>query len=575
MSRPLLKCVTGNVTEKISLLKREIAKLQREIDGADHYSDAQYIRDFLREFRSYLRPSCPEELDTEIAASDLILIGDYHALPQSQLFQAELLERLAAKGERMVLCVEMVYSQNQRALDRWLAGQMKEKEFLARIRYDSEWGYDWSSFKKVFEVARQHGIPIFGIDSPPRNDLRYIHRRDRSIAAKIVEIAAQNSGCRVLVAIGESHLASRHLPAKIARMLQEQGVQKKTLVILQNVDDIFWKLSCEGKEDSTVVQLSDGKFCVFNASPFRKYEAYFQLLQRWQSEEVDEEEVDLTSTLYSLIDAVLEFVKINKHTFRLSQEGLRGKAMVDAFPEIYSLHNLENFRGALRHAGFSKREMNDLLHHVRQKGSCYIPRLNAIYLGQFNLVHGAEEAAHFVHFACKGELLAGFHRRRRFRHDLFYIQVLEEALAYFGSKLIEPGRSHFRESLFWNHEVDGKRHSVAVSGLSWRDFQFIGRFLALHKDLEARSSRYSEVPAEILQGIQSCGKKYHYLIHELGYLLGEQIYDGYLQGEISRDEIRKMFFQRFEESGSALKTYLKLAERLAPCSMEPEAAARA
>jgi len=63
---------------------------------------------------------------------------------------------IAARSGEVVLCLEMVYTRNQKILDRFMAGQIGEAEFLKGIRYELDWGYDWNSFRRLFDAAREN-----------------------------------------------------------------------------------------------------------------------------------------------------------------------------------------------------------------------------------------------------------------------------------------------------------------------------------------------------------------------------------------------------------------------------------
>ncbi|MCI0658932.1 MAG: hypothetical protein L0170_17915, partial [Acidobacteria bacterium] len=84
----------------------------------------------------------------------------------------------------------------------------------------------------------------------------------------------------------------------------------------------------------------------------------------------------------------------------------------------------------------------------------------------------------------------------------------------------------------------------------------------LHKKFETHYTEYEEVPQEILRGIRSEPKRMNILVHELGYFLGQQIYDGYHAGAITRREISDLFKKKFVDTGSALRAYLDLVEKL-------------
>jgi len=72
------------------------------------------------------------------------------------------------------------------------------------------------------------------------------------------------------------------------------------------------------------------------------------------------------------------------------------------------------------------------------------------------------------------------------------------------------------------------------------------------------------VPEAILAGVRAEPRRANILIHELGYFLGQQIHDAYRAGVIDRREIARLFRTSFRDTGSALRTYLDLTERVRP-----------
>ncbi len=273
---------------------------------------------------------------------------------------------------------------------------MDEEEFLHRIRYRQEWGYDWNGFRQIFEVARMNGIPVIGIDCEPRNGFRFIRRRDNYAAEKIVDIKIHHPDAKIFVVIGESHLAPSHLPARVKKAMGRAAKRTRSVVVLQNLEEIYWQLAENGKEQEEVVSLGEDRFCVFNTSPLAKYESYRQTIEKWREDD-DGDYIDLTPTTYRMIDTLLRFLRIDKYTTCVQDGGSSCiEYLVDQYPEVYSWEDAPIFRKMLQRAGISKRESQGILKHVQQHGSYYSPRINAILIGQFNLVHGGEETAHFV-----------------------------------------------------------------------------------------------------------------------------------------------------------------------------------
>jgi len=562
-SHPPLTTPSPQIREEIALQRATVARLKKDILGVDRNARKKYIREFHDEFSRIEGPSSFDDLVIACYKSDIVYVGDYHALPASQEFAARLLREIADRSREVVLCVEMVYARSQKILDRYMAGQIDDAEFLKGIRYDLDWGYDWQSFRKIFAMAREHRLPVYGIDSEPRSGLRYINKRDAHAAARLADIVQARPRAKIVVVIGESHLARNHLPGKVTTLLKARGLERRGVIVVQNLEEIYWQLAERGQEQVDVVSLGPDRFCHFNTSPIAKYEAYRQALEVWQGDAEDQEDVDLSSTVYSMIDTILKFLRVDKYTQVVRHPGRAREFLVDAYPDVYSGLSDKELKHLLRGHKFSEDEVAEITGHVSERGSCYIPRINAILIGQLNVMHAGEEAAHFVNLTLKGETYEGTPREMP-QHDLFYTGVLEEALGFFGSKLLDPSRNHFFETELYQYYRKDKATIERETRFSYEDFNAIIDFVLLHKKFEQNYDKYDEVPPEILAGIRSEPRRGNILIHELGYFLGQQIHDAYRAGVLDRRDIAALFRRSFRESGSSLKAYLDLTERVRP-----------
>jgi len=553
---------TPQLKEEIAFHRRMVSLLKREIFQVDRNSKSKYIREFVEEFRRFDELSSYDDLVIECFKADVIYVGDYHALPSSQSFTAHLLKEVASRSRRAILAVEMVYGRNQRVLDRWMAGEIDDDQFKRRIRYDLDWGYSWDGFKQVFEAARDYGLKVFGIDCPPRNGLRYIRKRDKYAARRIVDIFLKNPRAKIFVMIGESHLAGGHLPHEVRAELEKHNLEKRSVRVLQNLEDVYWQLVEQRQEHRDVVLLAPSTYCTFNASPIAKYEAYRQTINSWHTESAEEDDLDLTPTIHSMIDTILRFLSIDKYKKCLRRSGDCIEFLVDYYPEVYSRVDSSTLKALLTPDLFSRREIADIKRQIKRSGSCYIPRINSIFIGEFSLVHGGEEAAHFVNLALRGDEIEG-RPAARSRPDAFYRAVMEEALGFFGSKLIDPSRNHFFETDLYEFHRKDRDFIEANTGYTYDQFNRIIGFILLHKKLETRYAEFGEIPPLIQEGVRTRDSRmFSILTHELGYYLGQQIYDGYHAGLIDRRLLKDLFHQRFDEEGSALKAYLSLVEML-------------
>src|SRR5580700_5360117 len=220
---------TANLRSRRSAAQlHALARVEREIRAQDSHHRRRYLREFNEAYRSYDSVLDAAQIQSALHAADVVLIGDYHALPAAQRNAAALMEQRALAGDRpVVLGVETIFARDQHILDEWWRRDIDENELRQRIRFDLDWGYDWAPFHELLVTARDHAEALYGLDCMPREDLRKIGARDRHAASKIGEIRERHPEAVIFVLFGESHLAPAHLP----RALQQQMPEAKTLTV--------------------------------------------------------------------------------------------------------------------------------------------------------------------------------------------------------------------------------------------------------------------------------------------------------------------------------------------------------
>src|SRR3954469_1778878 len=239
-----------------------LAGVEREIRAQDSHNRRKYLREFNEAFKRYESVLSREQLQETLRAADVILIGDYHALPAAQRCAALLLEQRALAGDRpVILGLETIFARDQHIVDEWWRREIEESELRQRIRFDLDWGYDWAPFYELLVTARENADALYGLDCMPREDLRKIGARDRHAAIKISEIRERHPEAAIFVLFGESHLAPAHLPS----LVREQLPSAKIRTVLQNNDALYWRAAGEKADRVEAVRVNDDVICVFNA----------------------------------------------------------------------------------------------------------------------------------------------------------------------------------------------------------------------------------------------------------------------------------------------------------------------
>jgi len=72
-----------------------------------------------------------------------------------------------------------------------------------------------------------------------------------------------------------------------------------------------------------------------------------------------------------------------------------------------------------------------------------------------------------------------------------------------------------------------------------------------------RERAYGAEPAPAFSG-----RKYEYVAEQLGYLTGNDLYNAYLEGDLTTAALRRLFLTHIEEPGVAREAYVQLGTRL-------------
>jgi len=534
-----------------------LASVEREIRSYDHAGGRKYLRDFYDAYRTYDSVLDSHQVRTAVTEAEIALVADYHALPGSQRYLASLIRDPIVHRRPIVLGIETIFSRDQHILDEWWRREIDEAELRQRIRYDLDWGYEWEPFFELLSAARDHAVGLYGLDCMPREDLRKIGARDRHAAAKLSDIRRRHPEALVLVLFGESHLAPAHLPQQIRQALPEDHV----ITVLQNVDALYWNAAGERTDHVEAVRVADDVFCVFNATPLEKYEHYRLYLNRCLRNEGGAP--DLGPTVYNLIEGLVRFLEINSYSAHNTTQPL---LLVDSMPEVYSRSSDALLRRLLSRKGFSPAQRRVMLQRVKQRGSAYLPQLNAFYLRRFDMATATEDATRFLHHACRGlpDRIQAGSALTRSPEDAFFAETIENALACFGSRILHPARPAFRDADLCEMYELTREDLEQQSSLSYADLIEILDFLCWHRQAaeSGRASRLRPAGPDWTRVLSFTGRKREYVADRLGMLLGNDLYDAYIEGRIGAAALRRIFLTHLEEPGAARTAYANLNARL-------------
>ncbi|MEW5737357.1 MAG: ChaN family lipoprotein [Myxococcota bacterium] len=515
----------SSLTLQRSLFQHQQRQIDQRVQGASRAFRAYEAR-YRRATRSYRRVIELDEVHARIAQADVVHVGDYHTLRLAQQTYLELVQRALKGRRRVALALEFVEGRHQATLDAYLAGRLKSGAFLERIGHPYRGPFDiWPGFEPILALARRHRLEVAAVDRRAEGP-RSLELRDAYAAERIAKVARAADRPLVLSLIGQFHVAPGHVPRLVARALGE--TTRRQLVVYQNAEGAWWRLAKAGlAETARAVELSEDEVCLFSASPV--------VCQRSFLDYVEAESGDEPLTESGLAQT---FRHLARDIGRLT--GVKvGAALAEV--AVLTASDLDAVEKLRRRGRFTAAQLSQLERHVLSRESAWIPRARAAWLASLSLNHAAEEAAHCVRFLAVGDAM----QRERPREEAFWARCLEEALGFFGSRLVNPARrctsledwaAHFQRGA-------GEAHRVAAFVLAIT--------AALPEEPRASRALWPRSPLSLFNGVS----------HALGYLLGDALARAFSKGQVSRAEVRALFEDPFEDPHATFRAWVN---RLSP-----------
>ncbi|MCP4745189.1 MAG: ChaN family lipoprotein [Desulfobacteraceae bacterium] len=110
------------------------------------------------------RPISFEELVAQLHQTDIIYIGEQHTNIHHHEIQLAVIKALQEKGLCLSLGMEMFDRTYQQKLDQWVSGNWDWQTFLKQVHWYANWRYDDSLYEGILKYAREHRIPIIGLN---------------------------------------------------------------------------------------------------------------------------------------------------------------------------------------------------------------------------------------------------------------------------------------------------------------------------------------------------------------------------------------------------------------------------
>jgi len=457
-------------------LQMELVRQQKRL-MKEYIEQTPELERFYEEYRQELQRfsvlSYPRELLERVAASQIVYVGDFHTLVQSQKFLVRLIEQLHKAPEvaqrKLVVAMEAFPASRQQEVDQYLRGDLLFDEFLSAVDYRRTWSFAPDGYKAILDTCHDLGVRVLAVNTFPRRKEDDLERRDAAAARLICRAHVADPEALIVVFFGDLHIATSHLPGRVVDLLGKQHITIRDLIVYLNSETIYWQLAKGGLEYLVnVVKVDSRRFCAINATPLAKYDSYLRFVEGLvdDDDEDDGEEGFLAGSVV-VEDQVRDLaIRIGEYLGLADIKLCEVELVPAALGELADGELARSLKPAPEEAPI-------VAASIRSRHPIFVGN-DRLLLHRFSL-NGAADAAARV-------LLRSLGWKPYFERteESFYYNVMFEALAFFGSKVINPKRTIRREADLEQLVLRTMRPRSRVRAKSGPDVRFVARYVLPH-----------------------------------------------------------------------------------------------
>ena len=447
-------------------------------------------------------PLEPIDVFGSLRGDGVIVVGDYHPLSQSKEALLTILENTSHPIS--------------------LALSLGNDSSIDLDADQADWPFSIEPWRPLVECAKRRGFPVFSFGF--KGNYKSSRSEKYHLWAERLRTFYRENPSLVLAIVGEKHAFVDDFP----RVLSTYSIAHEVKSLFLADSRIYWSALNYGLDPfESAYSFEDASISVLPCHPLDKPNSYlawlmgeevfhFRALGSWAS----------NSSYWSNRKEVFNrsFSKLIDY-FELPNTRIEP-------PIVYQPEDIEELSSLYERLSFE--ESRALLKHIASNQSFSSARKNYLYLSRHSKCHLAEELTHVIHSFFSPPPIGDLEVEHR-----FYQEAVREALAFFGSKVIDPQRvCPSVEDLI--EQMTSNDIHVSLSAL-----------LALNDHLREGGSILS-APKNLSDDASSM------LAHFSGYRLGEELWKACIFGRISPIEVSKLLKIPMETLPEAQTIYEKL-----------------
>jgi uncharacterized iron-regulated protein len=104
------------------------------------------------------------QMIADIKKADVVFVGEVHNMSEHHRDELAIIRAFHESDTPLTVGLEMFRADSQNALDSWVRGKLSLEQFLPY--YYDNWHAAWPLYREIFWYARDHEIPLIGLNVP-------------------------------------------------------------------------------------------------------------------------------------------------------------------------------------------------------------------------------------------------------------------------------------------------------------------------------------------------------------------------------------------------------------------------
>jgi len=105
-------------------------------------------------------------LVTRLDDRRVVFVGEIHDRYEHHLNQLAIIRGMYSRNSDLAIGLEFFQQPYQEYLDRYVAGEIDERELLKGTEYFDRWRFDYRLYRPILRFARENGIPLLALNVP-------------------------------------------------------------------------------------------------------------------------------------------------------------------------------------------------------------------------------------------------------------------------------------------------------------------------------------------------------------------------------------------------------------------------